>query len=55
MDRQLIQIGNECLYERRLHISVQRSLVGKRLDEAASPLCLPRLGQFELLECALCL
>ena len=33
MDRQLTQIGNEGLYERRLHISVHRSLVGKRLNE----------------------
>ena len=33
MDGQLTQIGNEGLYERRLHISVHRRLVGKRLDE----------------------
>ena len=33
VDRQLTQIGNEGLYQRRLHISVHRSLVGKRLNE----------------------
>ena len=33
MDRQFIEIGNEGLYQWRLHISVHGSLVGKRLDE----------------------
>ena len=33
MDRQLAQIGNKGLYERRLHVGVHRSLVRKRLDE----------------------
>jgi len=31
--RQLVQIGDEGLHERRLHVGVHRSLVGKRLDE----------------------
>ena len=33
VDRQLTQIGHEGLHKRRLHISVHRSLVRKRLDE----------------------
>lgn len=33
VDRQFTQICDEGSYERRLHISVDRSLVGKRLNE----------------------